>query len=159
VFTDTPNLAGFGTFTNVTSPFSQAFCPTANSTLRLDSVYYTGNPQCAALPNQTLNITVNGNISVTATDTICNNIGTTYQVQYTVTGGTLPYDELPGGTGGSFNAAGNIYTSTAIDSGTAGGTWTFSDGNDCNSVTMNIQFYQTPEACRPLPSFSVQRAM
>jgi hypothetical protein len=144
VFTDTPNLAGFGTFTNVTSPFSQAFCPTANSTLRLDSVYYTGNPQCAALPNQTLNITVNGNISVTATDTICNNIGTTYQVQYTVTGGTLPYDELPGGTGGSFNAAGNIYTSTAIDSGTAGGTWTFSDGNDCNSVTMNMGLYSCP---------------
>ncbi|MFM7814686.1 MAG: hypothetical protein ACKO66_09240, partial [Flavobacteriales bacterium] len=144
VFTDNPNLAGFGTFTNVASPFSQAFCPTANSTLRLDSVYYTGSPQCAALPNQTLNITVNGTISVTATDTICNNIGTTYQVQYTVSGGTLPYDELPGGTSGSFNAAGNVYTSSAINSGTAGGSWTFSDINDCNSVTMNMGLYSCP---------------
>jgi hypothetical protein len=145
VFTETPNDPGFGgILPNLATPYSQQICPTVDRAYRLDSVYYSGVPQCATVLNQTINVVVNDEIAVAATDTICNNIGTQYQVVYTISGGELPYDELPGGPGGTFNGAGLVYTSVLINSGVAGGSWTFSDVNDCNAVTMNMGVYTCP---------------
>lgn len=145
VFTETPDDAAFGgILPNLVTPFTQQICPTVDRDYRLDSVYYSGVPQCATVLNQTISIVVNDDIAVVATDTVCNNIGTQYQVVYTISGGELPYDELPGGTGGSFDGTGLVYTSALINNGVAGGSWTFSDVNDCNTVTMNMGVYSCP---------------
>lgn len=145
VFTETPDDPGFGgVINNLNSPYVVAICPTLDRTYRLDSVYYSGVPQCAALLNQEIDVVVSEEISVQPTDTICNAIGTQYQVVYTISGGELPYDELAGGPTGSFNGAGTVYTSVLINSGVAGGSWTFSDVNDCNSVVVNMGVYSCP---------------
>ena len=145
VFTDTPNDPGFtNTYANETSPFSVPICPTQDITYRLDSVFFTGVPECATVLSQSILVEVSGEIAVTATDTICNNTSTQYQVVYTVSGGELPYDEAPGGTGGAFNVAGTVFTSSLVNSGVAGGSWTFSDVNDCNTVTMNMGIHTCP---------------
>jgi hypothetical protein len=105
------------------------------------SIYFDGTPQCATTLNDTIRVNVNGIIQVAAPDTICDNIASSYTLEYTITGGEAPYDELPGGVGGSF--AGNVFTSAVIPTG-SGANFTFSDINDCNSVLMTMAPYTCP---------------
>jgi hypothetical protein len=145
IFSETPDDPAFGgTINNLNTPYVQQICPDVDTEYLLSSVYYTGVAQCAANVNEAIEVTIDGEISVAATDTICNGAGTQYQVVYTVSGGELPYDELAGGTAGTFNMAGTVYTSDFINSGVAGGSWTFSDVNDCNTVTVNMGVYSCP---------------
>ena len=145
VFSETPADPGFGgVITNLNSPYVVQICPTVDRIYRLDSVYYNGIPQCATVLNQDVDVVVNDEVSVQTTDTICNVAGTQYQVVYTVSGGELPYDEAPGGTAGTFNGAGTVFTSALINSGVAGGSWSFSDINDCNTVVVNMGVYSCP---------------
>jgi gliding motility-associated-like protein len=122
-------------------PFTYSICPNITTDYVLTQIYFDGAPQCATVLNDTITVNVNGVISVAAPDTICNNIGTSYTLQYTVSGGEQPFDELPGGIGGVFAA--DVFTSSPIPSG-QGANFTFSDVNDCNSVLMTMNPYACP---------------
>ena len=143
-FSETPADPNIGISPNLNSPYNQAICPLTTTSYCLDSVYFTGVPQCASVLNQCISVNVNGNIAVAVDDTICNNIGTQYQMVYVVSGGEMPYDELPAGANGTFNGAGTVFTTNFVNSGSAGGPWVFSDVNDCNSISMSMPAYTCP---------------
>ena len=143
-FSETPADPNIGISPNQNSPYNQAICPLTTTSYCLDSVYFTGVPQCASVLNQCISVNVNGNIAVAVDDTICNNIGTQYQMVYVVSGGEMPYDELPAGANGTFNGAGTVFTTNFVNSGSAGGPWVFSDVNDCNSISMSMPAYTCP---------------
>jgi gliding motility-associated-like protein len=122
-------------------PFTYNICPGVTTDYIVSSIYFDGAPQCATVVNDTIRVNVNGLIQVAVTDTVCDNIASSYTLQYTLSGGELPYDELPGGVGGSF--AGAVFTSSAIPTG-SGANFTFSDVNDCNAVLMTMAPYTCP---------------
>jgi len=91
-FHSNPTNQGVNTAFCSQSPpnFSLLVTPTTTTAYCLDSVYFTGTAaHCATVLNQCITVNVNGNIAVTATDTICNNISTQYQIPYTVSGGEI----------------------------------------------------------------------
>jgi len=139
-FHSNPTNQGVNTaFCSQSTPnFSLLVTPTTTTAYCLDSVYFTGTAaHCATVLNQCITVNVNGNIAVAATDTICNNISTQYQVQYTITGGEAPYSEAVAIPNGTF--AGNVFTSSWINNGPSG-TFTFSDVNNCNQVPMSMNY-------------------
>ncbi len=144
-FSETPNDASLAAIsTNQSSPFNPYIHPTADTDYCLDSVYFTGVPQCATVLNQCINVFVHQDIAVVPTDTICNNVGESYQVVYTVSGGELPYNEVATGANGTFNGAGTVFTTNPILSGMGGGPWVFSDDFACNNVSMSVGINYCP---------------
>lgn len=132
--------------------FNYQICPTVTTDYSIGAVYCNNAPNCATDLNQTITVNVNGIIAVQATDTICNNLGTQYQVVYTMSGGTQPYDVVPGagiGVGTPANPINQTTYTTAWVNSMTNGSWTFSDINDCNSVVMSVSNYQCPVLSQP----------
>jgi gliding motility-associated-like protein len=132
--------------------FNYQICPTADTDYTIGGVYCNNAPNCITDLNQTISVEVNEDINVVATDTICNNTSTQYQVVYTMSNGTQPYDVQPGAGIGVGTPANPInqttYTTAWVNSG-ANGSWTFSDGNDCNLVVMSVTGFNCPIITQP----------
>ncbi|MBX7051080.1 MAG: gliding motility-associated C-terminal domain-containing protein [Flavobacteriales bacterium] len=143
-FSETPADPILGQATGQNSPFDYVVCPNETTEYCLDSVYFTGAPQCATVLNQCITVNLNEDISVVASDTICNNISTQYQVQFTVSGGETPYDEDPAGVNATPDVSGTVFTTGWVNSGSGSGPYVFSDVNNCNSVSMTINPYSCP---------------
>jgi hypothetical protein len=122
-------------------PFTYNICPNVTTDYIINSVYFDGVPQCATTLNDTIRVNVNGVVQLVSVDTTCNNISTGYVLTYTLSGGELPYDELPGGVAGAF--ANEVFTSVEIPTG-AGASFSFSDGNDCNNLAVTMNPYVCP---------------
>jgi hypothetical protein len=143
-FTEDPDDLGLGMATGQFSPFDYIICPLENTEYCLDSVYYTGVPQCATVLNQCIDVNFNEEIDVAAIDTVCNNISTQYQVVYEISGGEAPYSEDPLGVNGTFDVGGTMFTTDWINSGSAGGPWDFTDVNECNIESVSMSAYSCP---------------
>jgi hypothetical protein len=140
-FIATPNL-GIGTYDNESSSFTTTIVASANFTLELDKIYLTQSPQCFLQVDEEIDILVRPDIVVSQTALTCNNVAESYTIQYTITSGTAPFSEAAGGSGGSF--VGSVFTTDALASGGTGGSWTFSDTYNCNSVTLTNAGYTCP---------------
>jgi hypothetical protein len=122
-------------------PFTYNICPNVTTDYVISSVYFDGAPQCATTLNDTIRVNVNGIVNLVAVDTTCNNISTGYVLTYTLSGGELPYDELPGGVAGAF--VNDVFTSVEIPTG-AGASFSFSDVNNCNTLLATMNPYVCP---------------
>ncbi len=117
--------------------FSVLASPTVNTVYCLDSITFAGAPQCATVANICRTVNVHSDITATQTNLVCNNIGTQYQVTYTLSNGGPTYTEQAGGGSGSFDAMDpSIYTTDWVNNG-SGGPWIFSDIYACNTLTMD----------------------
>ncbi|MFM9983636.1 MAG: gliding motility-associated C-terminal domain-containing protein [Flavobacteriales bacterium] len=156
-FTDTPEGTTIPDTDICNQPigaqFNYQICPLADSTdYTIGGVYCNNAPSCITNLAETITVYVNEDISVVATDTICNNTSTQYQVVYTMSGGTQPYDVAPGlgiGVGNPVNPINQTTYTTALVNSMTDGSWTFSDINDCNSVVMTMTDYQCPVITQP----------
>ncbi len=140
-FIDTPNI-NVGTYNNESSTFNETIVATSNFSLELDQVYFTSAPACFTPINETIVVNIRTDIQVTQTDLVCDNVGENYTVEYTITGGSAPFTEAVGGVGGSFVS--NVFTSAPLASGGPGGSWTFNDFYNCNSITETDPGFQCP---------------
>ncbi|MBL0315575.1 MAG: hypothetical protein IPP69_07235 [Flavobacteriales bacterium] len=143
-FSETPSDPILGQATGQNSPFDYVVCPTVTTEYCLDSVFFTGVPQCATVLNQCITVNLNEEILATPVDTICNNISTQYQVVFEVSDGEAPYDEDPAGVNAVPDVTGTQFTTGWINSGSGSGPYVFSDVNDCNSVSLTINPYSCP---------------
>ncbi len=132
-FISTPNI-GIGVLNNQSSSFSQTITAASNFSLELDQIYFTSAPTCLTPIDETIAVNIRTDIQVAQTTLVCDNVGENYTIQFTVSDGASPYTEAVGGIGGSFAA--NVFTTLPLVSGGAGGSWTFNDVYNCNTVTM-----------------------
>lgn len=140
-FIGTPDV-GVNTFNNESSSFIETITATNNFSLELDQVYFTSAPACFDQVDETIVVNIRADIQVAQTDLVCDNVGENYTIEYTITGGSSPYTEAPGGVGGAF--ASNVFTTASMPSGGTGGSWTFNDFYDCNSVIMTDAGFTCP---------------
>lgn len=140
-FIGTPDV-GVGTFDNESSNFSETITAASNFSLELDQVYFTSAPSCLTQIDETISVNIRTDISVSQTDLVCDNVGENYTIEFTITGGVAPFTEAPGGVAGAF--ASNVFTTASLPSGGAGGSWTFNDVYNCNTVTMNDAGFDCP---------------
>jgi gliding motility-associated-like protein len=140
-FIGTPNI-GIGLLNNQSSSFSQTITAASNFSLELDKIYFTSAPTCLTQLDETIAVNIRTDIQVAQTDLVCDNVGENYTIEFTITGGVTPYTEAVGGIGGSFS--GNIFTTSSLVSGGTGGSWTFNDVFNCNTVTMTDAGYTCP---------------
>jgi gliding motility-associated-like protein len=145
VFQQNPGTNLDVTFSGQNNPFSYIDSPLTTQTYTLEKIYLDASPQCSTIVNNSITVNMNTLIAVQAMDTICNTAITpyTFQVQYDISGGEVPYVEAPLGSPGAFTDA-NSYLTGAISgspSAPGSGSWTFSDLNDCNQVTMSVTNY------------------
>jgi gliding motility-associated-like protein len=143
-FSETPADPVLGVATGQNSPFDYIVCPNETTEYCLDSVYFTGAPQCASVLNQCITVNLNEDITAVPVDTICNNISTQYQVVFELSGGEMPYDEDPAGANATADLGGTLFTTGFINSGVGSGPYIFSDVNDCNTVSLTINPYSCP---------------
>jgi hypothetical protein len=141
VFIGTPNV-GIGTYNNQSQSFTETIVGTSNFTLELDKIYFTAAPACSTQVDDVIAVNIRTDIAVNQTDLVCDNVGENYTIEYTISGGTQPLAEAVGGIGGSFT--GSVFTTASLPSGGTGGSWTFSDAYNCNSVVMTDTGYDCP---------------
>jgi hypothetical protein len=140
-FIGTPDV-GIGTYDNESSTFTTTIVASGDFTLELNKIYFTQSPQCALQVDDEIEVTVRPEIVVSAAAPVCDNVSETYTIAYTITTGTAPFTEVAGGSTGVF--AGAVFTTQALTSGGAGGSWTFSDTYNCNTVTLTDAGYTCP---------------
>ena len=141
VFVGTPDI-GVGTYDNQSSSFSETIIASQDFALELDKIYFTQTPLCFVQVDEVVEVEVHPDIVVSQTDLTCDNIAENYTIEFTITSGTGPFTEAVGGIGGSF--VDEVFTTVALPSGGTGGSWTFSDSYNCNSVTLTNTGYTCP---------------
>ena len=140
-FIGTPDV-GVGTYNNESSSFSETITAANNFSLELDQVYFTSAPACLTQLDESISVNIRTEISVNQTDLVCDNVGENYTVEYTITGGVAPYTEAPGGAAGAFAA--NVFTTASLPSDGTGGSWTFNDVYNCNTITVTDAGFACP---------------
>ncbi len=140
-FIGTPDV-GIGTYNAQSSSFSETIVATTNFSLELDQVFFTSAPTCLSQIDESIDVNIRTDIEVLQTDLVCDNVGENYTIEYTITGGVAPYQEAAGGVTGAFAA--NVFTTASMPSGGAGGSWTFNDFYQCNTVTLSDAGFECP---------------